>query len=88
VWRKHGVEWDEWRCDLGRKSLFRLLFLCFSTPFYPLVNRDHSDSIVYIDRAWIARINVESSSLNTIFSDAIFFLIANINSFSTHTLVY
>jgi hypothetical protein len=61
-----------------------ILFPCFSAPFYPLLNRDHnSDSMVYIDRAWIARINVESSSLNTIFSDAIFFLIANINSFPT-----
>jgi hypothetical protein len=66
-----------------------ILFLCFSTPFYPLVNRDHnSDSIVYIDHAWIAQINVKSSSLNTRFSDAIFFLIANINSFSTKQILF
>jgi hypothetical protein len=61
-----------------------ILFLCFSAPFYSLINRDHnSDSMVYIDRAWIARINVESSSLNIYFPDAIFFLIANINLSST-----
>jgi hypothetical protein len=61
VWRKHGVEWDEERCDLGRNCGVATVSSIFSAPFYPLVNRDHnSDSIVYIDHAWITRINVES----------------------------
>jgi hypothetical protein len=29
---------------------------------------------VFIHRAWIAQINIESSSLNTIFSDAMFLI--------------
>jgi hypothetical protein len=43
--------------------------------------------MVYIDRAWIARINVERSSLNIYFPDAIVFLFANINPYSTIILL-
>jgi hypothetical protein len=43
--------------------------------------------MVYIYRAWIARIKEESSSLNTRFPDAIFLFIPNIN-FSFNTLTY
>jgi hypothetical protein len=56
----------------------------FFYPFLPLLNRDHnSDSMVYINCAWIARIKADSNSLNTRFPDAIFFLIANIILSST-----
>jgi hypothetical protein len=48
------------------------------------IRTDHnSGSMVYIDRAHIARIKYKVISPNTIFLDAIFFHIANINSLST-----
>jgi hypothetical protein len=65
VWCKHGVEWDEGRCDLGRNcgvTTVSSIVSMFFYQFHLLVNRDHnSDSIVYIGRTWIARINVERS---------------------------
>jgi hypothetical protein len=82
---ENGAERDEGRYDLGRNwSLKLFCFYVFLPLFYPLLYRDHnSDSMVYINRAWIARINVDSSSLNIYFPDAIVFLFANINPSST-----